>query len=207
MDTGILHTHHLLGVLLLVLIGLPLVLPTWAERLKRVHMILDSLLVLTGAYLLFKAPAAFAAPYIVKYALVLSAIVLAIIGSRRKNKRLSIAAFLFLAYAYGLSLQRDFLLRSEPERVKDISPSEIAIASGEKLYQTLCSRCHGKEGQAGYRKSPSLHPIQNPDTTYWAAVIRNGKGVMPAHPYLTDAQVSSLIAYLRTWQESSSSSN
>ncbi|RMF50678.1 MAG: cytochrome c, partial [Bacteroidetes bacterium] len=55
-------------------------------------------------------------------------------------------------------------------------------------------------GRAQYQKSPSLHPVQNPDTLYWAAVIKNGKGLMPAHPYLTEAQVSSLVAFLRTWQ-------
>lgn len=200
MEIGILHTHHLLGVLLLVLVGLPLVLPAWAKRIGKVHMVLDSLLLLTGIYLLFKAPAAFSAPYIGKYLLVLGAIALAIIGNRRQNKRLSLGAFLLLAYAYGLSLQRDFLLRSEESRVRTIAARSVSAAEGEQLYRTLCARCHGEDGNARYQKSPSLHPIQNPDTAYWAAIIRAGKGVMPGHPYLTDTQVASLIAFLRTWQ-------
>lgn len=200
MDTGILHTHHLLGVLLLVLVGLPVVLPQWAARLRWVHMVLDTLLLLTGVYLLFRAPAAWTGPYLTKYLFVLVAIGLAIVGSRRKNKRFSMVAFLLLAYAYGLSLQRDWLLRSEADRVKDLSPETPSIAVGEALYGQLCVRCHGAEGQAGYQKAPSLHPCQNCDTLYWAAVIKNGKGLMPAHPYLTEAQVSSLVAFLRTWQ-------
>lgn len=201
MDTGILHTHHLLGVLLLVLVGAPIAFPQWAERLKKLHMVLDTLLVLTGAYLLFKAPAAWSAPYVAKYVLVLAAIGLAIVGSRRKNKRLSIAAFLLLTYAYGLALQRDFLLRSEEKRVQAIASQGPSIEAGQKLYETLCLRCHGADGRAAYQKAPSLHPTQNPDTAYWAAVIRAGKGVMPGHPYLTDMQIQSLIAYLRTWQK------
>ncbi len=200
MEIGILHTHHLLGVLLIVLVGLPLVMPAWAKRIGKFHMVLDSLLLLTGIYLLFKAPAAFSAPYVVKYLLVLGAIGLAIVGSRRQNKRLSLGAFLLLAYAYGLSLQRDFLLRSEETRVRAIAANTVSVAEGEQLYRTLCARCHGVDGKARYQKSPSLHPMQNPDVTYWAAVIRAGKGVMPGHPYLTETQMASLVAFLQTWQ-------
>lgn len=200
MEIGILHSHHLLGVLLLVLVGLPLVMPTWAKRIGKVHMFLDTLLLLTGIYLLFKAPAAFSAPYVVKYLLVLGAIGLAIAGSRRQNKRLSLGAFLLLVYAYGLSLQRDFLLRSEETRVRSLAVNTVSVTEGEQLYRTLCARCHGADGKAHYQKSPSLHPIQNPDSAYWAAIIRAGKGVMPAHPYLTDVQLASLIAFLQTWQ-------
>ncbi|MCX8112231.1 MAG: c-type cytochrome [Bacteroidia bacterium] len=200
MDTGILHTHHLLAVLLLTLVGAPIVFPKAGERLKKLHMVLDALLVLTGLYLLFKAPAALSAPYLTKYILTVAAVALAILGSRRRNKRLSLAAFLILAYGYGLSLQRDFLLRSEAQQVAHLSLSGVSVEEGKRLYERLCLRCHGVDGQAQYRRSPSLHPIQNPDTTYWIAVIRAGKGVMPAHGYLTDAQVSSIVAYLRTWQ-------
>lgn len=201
MDTGILHTHHLLAVLLLVLVGAPIVFVGWAERLRKAHMVLDSLLVLSGLYLLTRAPSAFSLTYILKYVLTLGAIVLAIIGSRRRNKRLSIAAFFLLVYVYGISLQRDYLLRSEADRVKGIAATQVSIQEGRQLYERLCARCHGRDGRAGYRKSPSLHPIQNPDTTYWQAIIRAGKGVMPAHGYLDDLQIKSLIAYLRTWQE------
>ncbi|MCS7189393.1 MAG: cytochrome c [Bacteroidia bacterium] len=200
MDTGILHTHHLLGVILLVLIGAPLILPAWIEKLRKVHMAIDTLLLLTGLYLIFKAPAALSSPYLVKYGLVILAIGLAIVGSRKRKKAFSITAFMLLAYAYGLSLQRDFLLRSEEERVQAIGASEVSIQAGQQLYNTLCLRCHGAEGRSRYRKASSLHPIQNPDTTYWAAVIRGGKNAMPAHPYLTDSQVASLIAFLRSWQ-------
>ncbi|MCS6895262.1 MAG: c-type cytochrome [Bacteroidia bacterium] len=200
MDTGILHTHHLLAVLLLVLVGAPIVFSQWAQRLKKVHMVLDTLLVLTGVYLLLKAPEAFSPPYLLKYILTLAAVGLAIAGSRRNNKRLSIAAFFLLTYAYGLSLQRDFFLKSEAQKVEKLAVQAPSVAEGQKLYSVLCSRCHGSDGQAKYRKSPSLHPIQNPDTNYWAAVIRNGKGMMPAHTYLSDNQISSLIAYLRSWQ-------
>lgn len=200
MEIGILHSHHLLGVLLLLLVGLPLAMSHWAKRVGKIHMVLDSLLLLTGVYLLFKAPAAFSTPYVVKYLLVLGAIGLAIMGNRRQSKWLSLGAFILLAYAYGLSLQRDFLLRSEEDRIRHFATTSVSVEEGQKLYEALCTRCHGPTGQARYQKSPSLHPIQNPDTNYWAAVIRNGKGVMPAHSYLTDTQVASLIAFLKTWQ-------
>ncbi len=203
MDTGILHTHHLLGVLLLVMVGLPVVFPDWSRRLGRWHMVLDSLLLLTGLYLIFRAPAAFSPTAVVKYLLVAGAIVLAILASRKGNKRWNVLAFLLLVYVYGLSLQRDFLLRGEEPRVASIA-SVASIEAGAELYQTLCQRCHGADGRAGYRKSPSLHPAQG-DPTYWAAVIKNGKGVMPAHPYLSDSQIQSLVLFLQSWQDTSPS--
>ncbi len=198
MDTGMLHTHHLLGVLLLVMVGIPFVFPGWSRRLGRWHMVLDSLLLLTGLYLVYRAPAAFSATAVVKYALVGVAIALAIVGSRKGIRRWNALAFLLLAYVYGLSLQRDFFLRGEEKRVASVA-SVASPEAGAELYKTLCQRCHGSDGRAGYRKSPSLHPAQG-DPTYWAAVIKNGKGVMPAHPYLSDAQVQSLILFLQGWQ-------
>lgn len=200
MDTGILHTHHLLAVLLLILVGAPIVFAQWADKLKKLHMVLDTLLILSGVYLLVKAPAAFATPYLVKYLLTLGAVGLAIVGSRRRNKRLSIAAFFVLAYIYGVSLQRDLLLRSEEQRIASIGTQRVSLEEGRQLYETLCARCHGADGRSKYRKAPSLHPIQNPDTNYWASVIRAGKGVMPAHGYLKDTQVSNIVLYLRSWQ-------
>ncbi|MCS7152506.1 MAG: c-type cytochrome [Bacteroidia bacterium] len=196
MDTGILHTHHLLAVLLLILVGAPVVFPKGAASLKKLHMVLDTLLILTGAYLLFKAPGAFSPPYLLKYILTIGAIVAGVIGSRRGNRKLSIAAFFLLVYAYGLSLQRDFLLRSEKEQVKAIATQSVSIEGGKQLYQVLCLRCHGADGKAHYRKSP--HPMEHPDSNYQAHVIRHGKGIMPSHEYLTDTQVKSLLAYLRT---------
>jgi len=200
MDTGILHTHHLLAVLLLVLVGAPIVFTQWADKLKKLHMVLDTLLILSGIYLLTKAPSAFSTPYLVKYLLTLGAVGLAIVGSRRKNKRFSIAAFFVLAYVYGISLQRDLLLRSEDQRVAEIGTREISVEEGKKLYEALCARCHGADGRSQYRKAPSLRPIQNPDTSYWVSVIRAGKGVMPAHGYLKNTQVSNIVLYLRSWQ-------
>jgi hypothetical protein len=111
MDTGILHTHHLLGVILLVLVGMPVVFPNLRQKLGRWHMVLDTLLLLTGIYLLVRAPAAFSGVAIGKYLLVLGAIGLAIVGGRKNRKSWQVLAFLMLAYGYGLALQRDFLLR------------------------------------------------------------------------------------------------
>jgi mono/diheme cytochrome c family protein len=199
MDTGILHTHHLLGVILLVLVGMPVVFPNLRQKLGRWHMVLDTLLLLTGIYLVVRAPAAFSGVAIGKYLLVLGAIGLAIVGGRKNRKSWQVLAFLMLAYGYGLALQRDFLLRGEASRVKDIGQGTPSVAAGAALYQELCQRCHGGDGRAGYRKSPSLRPA-NGDPTYWAAVIKNGKGMMPAHPYLSDAQVASLVLFLQSWQ-------
>lgn len=200
MDIGMLHLHHLLGVLLLLLVGTPLVLKHNQGWLKITRRIIESLLLLTGIYLMIKAPGAWSSAYILKYVLIVLAIGLSIAGSRLQKPLWTLGAFLLLAYAYGLSVQRDILLRSEEQRIRNIEVSQPSVEVGAQLYEQLCQRCHGSDGKAQYQKAPSLHPIANPDTAYWAAIIRAGKGVMPGHPYLTEAQLQSLIAFLRTWQ-------
>ncbi|MDW8236005.1 MAG: cytochrome c [Bacteroidia bacterium] len=200
MDIGMLHSHHLLGVLLLLLVGTPLVLkrnPRWLQITRRV---IEILLLLTGLYLIIKAPGAWSSAYVLKYILIILAIGLSIAAGRLQKPLWTLGAFLLLVYVYGLSVQRDILLRSEEQRVRNVAVSPPSVEAGAQLYEQLCQRCHGREGKAHYQKAPSLHPIANPDTGYWAAVIRAGKGVMPGHPYLTEAQLQSLIAFLRRWQ-------
>ncbi len=200
MDTGILHSHHFLGVILLVLVGVPVVFPDWARRLRRWHMVLDTLLLGTGIFLLFRAPAAFSSTALVKYLLVAAAIVLAILGGRLGRKSWNILAFGLLAYAYGLSVQRDFLLRGEESRLRALAVTTPSLESGQKIYGLLCERCHGADGRARYRKSASLRPAGgNPD--YWRAVITQGKGMMPAHAYLSPAELESLVLLLEDWQK------
>lgn len=200
MDTGILHSHHFLGVLLLVLVGVPVVFPDWARRLRRWHMVLDTLLLGTGIYLLFRAPAAFSPTALLKYVLVGVAIGLAIFGGRLGRKSWSVLAFLLLAYAYGLAVQRDFLLRGEESRVRALGISTPSLEAGQKVYNLLCQRCHGEDGRARYQKSASLQPASG-NADYWRAVIRQGKGLMPAHAYLSPAELESLVLLLEDWQK------
>lgn len=70
------------------------------------------------------------------------------------------------------------------------------MGQGEALFRLTCVRCHG----ASVEKSgdgPPLYGLggrMSRDTA--AAVIRFGRGAMPAHPHLSDAELAELLAYL-----------
>lgn len=76
-------------------------------------------------------------------------------------------------------------------------------ATGEEIYQLLCSNCHA-EDMSGGPLGPSLGPGSNsarqPDSFSEFAIV-HGKGSMPSFgSVLTDDQVDLLVAYMREVQ-------
>jgi mono/diheme cytochrome c family protein len=88
--------------------------------------------------------------------------------------------------------------------------SAFAQGSGADVYtSTKCAMCHGATGtgNAGMKVPPFKSPdaIKATDTALSAA-IKNGAGTgtikMPAYAAkLTDAQIKSVVAYIRTLQK------
>lgn len=69
---------------------------------------------------------------------------------------------------------------------------------GESTYWSYCSPCHGNQG-TGTGTGPSLVdriPGMTDDQVF--AVIREGKGNMPAFRSFTDDKVDELVVFLRT---------
>ncbi len=75
-----------------------------------------------------------------------------------------------------------------------------SAADGGAVYSSLCAACHGPQGE-GRGSFPAL--AENPvagDEAQVQAVIRSGKGVMPAFAQLSDEEVTALSDYVRaTW--------
>lgn len=98
----------------------------------------------------------------------------------------------------------------QPDEKKDVIGAE-ALAAGAKLYQTYCIACHQGDGKGDGSRFP---PIAG---TRWvtgnkqrliSAVVhglsgeidvegQKYNGVMPAHGFLTDAQIAQLLTYIR----------
>ncbi len=74
-------------------------------------------------------------------------------------------------------------------------------ATGEEIYAQLCANCHGADLGGGI--GPALGPGSNAaieDDEYLEFTIVNGRAPMPSFPSLQQAQVDSLIEYLREVQ-------
>jgi len=81
--------------------------------------------------------------------------------------------------------------------------------SGADLYKSKCLMCHGVDGlgatpsgkvtKAASFKDPSI--VSSPDTAL-IAIIKSGKNKMPTYANkLTDDQIKSLVAYIRTLEK------
>jgi len=75
-----------------------------------------------------------------------------------------------------------------------------AEPDGEALYQDNCSSCHGRAGNGGVGIPLSLPSfLKSVPDSYLEKTIRYGRPgrVMPAYPYLSDAQIKAIVGHLR----------
>ena len=80
----------------------------------------------------------------------------------------------------------------------------LAAPDGNRLYEDKCEACHGKNGRGGVGVPLSLPAFQrDASDEFLAKTIRYGRPgrVMPAFPYLSDAQLSALIKTLRSFDK------
>lgn len=85
----------------------------------------------------------------------------------------------------------------------------FAQDNGADTYKTKCQMCHGADGlgmtpagkaiKAASFKTPALVKASDADLI---AAVKNGKNKMPAYAgKLTDAQIKSVVGYIRTLQK------
>jgi mono/diheme cytochrome c family protein len=208
MDVGMLHSHHLVVVLYLLLIvaGLGVMilrraaLEAFNKRARIGHMVLGSLMLLTGGYLAVKSPLGFSGLALVKYVLLLAAIGLAVVGLRRLKAALVAGSIVVLLYVYGISKTDSLMLTPVADRMEKAWQATAMLPTTEKgkvLYTVGCVACHGANGKAGYLKSKDL-TASRVDSSYIAALLKNGKGLMPAYGSLSDAQHAALVEYVQS---------
>lgn len=111
----------------------------------------------------------------------------------RRHFKGAFDAALALCGALALSLSL-CLIGVGPARAADVQ-------RGAQLYAMHCAACHGANGSPvmpGAADFTKVKTVLKPDSVLLQSV-RSGKGVMPAYlGILTDADILSVVAYLRT---------
>jgi uncharacterized membrane protein SirB2 len=203
-----LHHTHLLSVILFLLIyliktGLLLSnktenLAKFSKMIKVPEMIISTLFLATGIYMVYQLGAT--TLLMIKIAMVIASIPLAIIGFKKGNKVLAVISLLLIIGAYGLA-------EVNKKRIakKDIDPAigntststYDTIAHGQNLYVAYCTNCHGTAGEGG---SMGVSLINSTfDATQKADRIKNGSGTMPAFKdALTEEEVTALVSFVET---------
>jgi mono/diheme cytochrome c family protein len=214
MDIGILHTHTLLVTLYLALFATKVflillrkrnLLITLNGKTRIAHIVLAVGMLATGGYLMSRAPEGLAAYNVAKIVGLALSMGVALVAVKRFNVTFALLALTGMIYVFVLSKKRDIFLMDEESRLKAklssfeaVSPRpDVALARGKTIYETACQRCHGADGAAVYRKSFNLQTSVLADAAV-KTTVSQGRNTMPAYPYLTDAQLDDLLAYVKS---------
>ena len=79
-----------------------------------------------------------------------------------------------------------------------------AAPHGDALYATHCSSCHGADGKGGVGIPIALPSfLDSVSNEYLVTTIRLGRPgrIMPAFDVLSDAQVTAIVRYVRSWSD------
>jgi quinoprotein glucose dehydrogenase len=83
-----------------------------------------------------------------------------------------------------------------------LMPSQSSSAPGRQAYTDLCAACHGPDRRGSAPAFPSLVDIDRRlSPGQIAAVVRTGRGRMPAFTQLGAVQLDALLKYVRTGTE------
>jgi sulfite oxidase len=110
-----------------------------------------------------------------------------------------IAAFFASKYPPGMPIDDSKTVDLSADPSLFVAPSIMKTGrpkTGEVLFKTHCSACHGQRAEGGI--GPVLRARAMTDATFWSTVV-NGKGSMPAFKtIITPSQMTDIKAWLKS---------
>lgn len=204
MDTGFLHTHtlvvslYLLQLLIkvvLLLSGNGAALEKFSKTMRIPHMVLATLMLVTGGYLLYRVWSVAPTYLWIKIALVFLSIPLGVVGISKKNSMLALASLLCMGAAMGLAFAKPNIGSASSAAP---AAGDDPVAKGQMIYQAQnCQTCHGPDGKLGFQGAKPLGETAMSDDEIKAR-IREGKGVMPPNTKITDEEMNALLSFIRS---------
>ncbi len=212
METGVLHTHHLIVVVYILFIALNFIIVLLKRRnallaikarTRIIRIGWEVLLLGTGIFLMLKSPLGLADYILVKWITMSLGIVFFILGMKKMNALWMTLSLVMFIYTYLLGSTRNILLKPEEMRVHEAYLTETDEAlQGKAIYEIACARCHGEDGKSNYRKAKKLAETSLNDDAK-ATFIKMGKGIMPSYSYMKDEEIQVLLKYLNQLKENS----
>ena len=200
METGIRHTHILSVILFLAIYLIKTVLllmnknealAKFTKVVKVPEMIISTLFLATGVYMLTQVPE-IKSLLIIKIVAVVASIPLAIIGFKKQNKALAVVSLLLIITAYGLAEM------SKKQKSKSMDAISGSTVNGQEIYNASCATCHGADGKLNLMGAKDLS-VSTMDLTARIDIIKNGKNAMnPFGTMLTEEQIKAVAEYTET---------
>ena len=196
MATGMLHSHTLFVVLftliyliktILLLSDKDDLLEKFKKKTKVLEMIVSFGFLATGIYLMILLPE-INMFLIIKIALVLASIPLAVVGYKKKNKVLATLSFFLIIVAFGLA-----------NKAKEAKARGTTIAvSGKEIFEEKCTLCHGSNGKLGLSGAKDLS-VTALDHQNIVTIISEGKNTMASYKaVLTPEQIEAVANYIES---------
>lgn len=225
MAKGFLHLHITVVVLFMLFFGYKLVLlfanknaslTAFRQKTKVVDMILGSLILITGGYLLYALQSF--EPYLIgKLILTLVAIPLGIISMKKENKILGLLTMAIFVYNFGVAETNSLLFKKQKIEIKPevtatdtaataLEPDasahaildrnkEVALKNGKVIFTQVCAACHGQDGKLGVggAKDLSQSTLKHEDVIL---MVAKGKGLMqPYEDVLSEQEIEAVASY------------
>jgi len=197
------HKYSVILFLLLYVIKTFLLLTNKNELLEKItkitkvpEMIISTLFLVTGLYMIFLSPMVSMFTYI-KLVCVFASIPLAIIGFKKKNKALAALSLVLIIGSYGLAEMNKSQLKKAYQKTPIVVNSDSSIELGLAVYQRNCQMCHGENGDAGIAGSANLKLTQL-SIEQQKDLLNKGKNSMPKFNFLSDKEVDAVLSYLVT---------
>jgi mono/diheme cytochrome c family protein len=168
------------------------------SKITKVHeMILSVLFLASGVYLLIYGSNLNFLQYI-KIACVLTSIPIAVIGFKKKKKFLAVLSIFLLIAAYGLA---EVAKKKQRTQTVDTESIDIDTADqGKIVYNQLCIRCHGDNGDAMIAGAKNLK-ISTLSSVEISTIIMKGQGGMPAFENLSESQLKAVVQYTESLKQ------
>jgi mono/diheme cytochrome c family protein len=207
MYTGFLHTHKLVVLLFLLLyvVKTALLLLNQKESLTKItkftkipEMILSTLFLVTGGYMLFNKPEIHYFTWI-KVVAVFASIPLAVVGFKKSNKVLAALSLVLLVAAYGLAEMAKKQVAKKEIVVEAPAGSTIdAVTQGKAVFKAYCVNCHGEDGKLMVAGAKDLSVSQLSDEEV-KNIILNGKNAMaPYKNVLAEPELNNVVEYVKS---------
>ena len=204
MELGILHLHVTIVILffgffmlklVLLILGKNHTLNHIRNRFKIVDIILGSLMLLTGVFLL-TLKQNFEFYLVTKIVLMMLAIPLGIVGIKRGRVVLALGSIIIFVYIYGVAETRSAKFK-RTYKVIEYDKSITEIEQGKIIFNALCVECHGQDGKKSLFNAPDLTSSKLSEDEK-RQVITNGRKVMPKYKNdLHEEEIEKLLKYIK----------
>lgn len=165
-------------------------LARFTKGVKVPEMIISTLFLLTGIYMLTQIPK-INTLMIIKIIVVLASIPIAVIGFKKKNKVLAVISFIMIAGAYRLAE----MSVKQPATMETAVPATSAPMNGHDIFTANCTSCHGEDGKLSLMGAPDLSASAL-DMSAKMEVIKKGRGAMTGFEgRLSDEQIKAVAEY------------